>query len=222
MNLLCGATASVFALRGGVVPAVFFIFCAAIFDFADGFAARMLRSVSEFGKQLDSLSDLISFGFAPAAIMVNHIAANNVVGGYGYLLPLLLTVCAGIRLAVFNIDTSQSVDFRGLPTPAVALTICSMFMPARFSSFNTTAIVNSPIMVIGLVVILSLLMVSHIRFMSLKIAHFTVKGMALQLLLLVVAVVLIVIFGLIGIAFAMAFYLILSIFKNYIFKTRKK
>ncbi len=149
-NLLCGIFAIILAMAGRIDIAPFFIFGAAILDFFDGFAARLLKQHSELGKQLDSLADMVSFGLAPGIIMlitlvmnIPSYVSNPLLPGYtgififyenlsGYIfhptlskswvfIPLLIPVFSMFRLAKFNIDTRQSDSFIGLPTPANTL-----------------------------------------------------------------------------------------------------
>ena len=128
LNLLSGALAIVATFQGTFEIAALLILLGAIFDFLDGFAARLLSATSEIGKQLDSLADLITFGMAPAFLLVNVLASlwNVKLDEYSWellivLSPLLLGVFSGLRLAIFNVDESQTYSFKGLPTPANAL-----------------------------------------------------------------------------------------------------
>lgn len=119
LGLLCGCMAALWALRGDLLFAFAAIAAAAVFDVADGLAARLLRQRSPLGVQLDSLADVIGFGFAPAAILLELIQRAG--GGWWSLTAFLLTAFAALRLARFNVDERQSDQFRGLPTPAVGL-----------------------------------------------------------------------------------------------------
>ena len=113
-NLLCGAAAAVSALRfGNLQWPLLFIVMAAVFDFLDGFAARLFKSYSPLGKELDSLADCVSFGFAPSAILLNIYEANGGVEPWGYLV-FVLAAFSALRLAKFNIDENQSTQFIGM------------------------------------------------------------------------------------------------------------
>lgn len=134
-NLACGFACIIFALHGHYRLAGAFILLAAVFDFLDGFAARLLKAQSEFGKQLDSLADMVSFGLGPAMIamgmmqtLVAFLARVNPAKHEFFIdcwplhyTPVLIAVFSAVRLAKFNIDERQSDSFRGLPTPANAL-----------------------------------------------------------------------------------------------------
>ncbi len=219
LNLACGTAASVFALNGEIKTAVFLILAASVFDFFDGFAARMLKAVSEFGKQLDSLADLISFGFAPAAILYYHIESNNIFPEYFAFSVILIVVFSALRLAKFNIDTEQKTEFRGLPTPASALFIVSLLFPAGNSFIDLAQIINNPVFVAAVIILLPLLMVSRIKLFSLKIKSFSIKENIWQTILAFFAISLLIIFGISGLALTIILYLGLSILKQS-FKTK--
>ena len=136
MNLVCGCLGITFAINENLTYSAILICVAAIFDFADGFAARMLHGGSELGKQLDSLSDMVSFGVLPGIILYQFI----VISFKDYYVPFekreivhillsftafLVPVFSALRLAKFNIDTRQGDRFLGLPTPANAIFIAS-------------------------------------------------------------------------------------------------
>ncbi len=135
MNLLCGAIAIILAIQGEVRAAGILILMASVFDFFDGFVARKIGAGSEFGKQLDSLADLISFGMAPTAIMYESLRYSLKLFGHFFqqsslniiLLStsFLIVLMSAIRLAKFNIDEKQKSSFLGLPTPAFAILVAS-------------------------------------------------------------------------------------------------
>ncbi len=136
LNLLSGFFSLILAFTNHITGAVYLVFAAAVFDFLDGFSARLLHAYSPLGKQLDSLSDMVSFGVAPAAILFQQISSitgssdlTAVFPGTSFWLllsPLFLVAGAGLRLARFNIDPEQETHFIGLPTPAMALFIVSI------------------------------------------------------------------------------------------------
>ncbi|MDR1698827.1 MAG: CDP-diacylglycerol--serine O-phosphatidyltransferase, partial [Prevotellaceae bacterium] len=117
LNLLAGCMACVVAFYGEYGLAAYVIALAAVFDFADGFAARFLNAYSPLGKELDSLADMVSFGLAPAIMLFSFLAQHDFLLA---LVAFLLTIFSALRLAKFNIDKRQTDSFIGLPTPANA------------------------------------------------------------------------------------------------------
>jgi len=205
LNLAAGFFAIIFATNGDLLTASWLILAAMIFDFFDGFSARMLKAYSDIGKELDSLADVVSFGVAPAIIIYQLL--NDSLSLYGpaiaagesvkitliLLSPALMPVCAALRLAIFNLDKSQATVFKGLPTPANALAVISVVIAAGYSdSLIVDSFLNSPLLLIFFTVILSLLMVSRITLLSLKFSNLKLKGNEGRLILV----------GLILVAFA--------------------
>lgn len=173
MNLLCGISACVLAMWGQYVPAFLFLLGSVLFDFLDGLFARLLGVVTPLGKQLDSLSDLVSFGLAPALMAFNwylYSGAGHTVFAYA---AFFYTCCAALRLARFNIDPEQKTDFRGLAVPAAAMILAPLLSFAQVcdkqgtSSF-VTALLDKQWFLPLLTVVLGVLMVSRIPMFSLK------------------------------------------------------
>lgn len=194
-NLLCGSVAAVSALVWGE-PVLSFclIIAAAVFDFFDGFAARLLKTPSAIGVELDSLADMISFGFAPAAIFINIYADapqwcewSAAVVKIGSLLPLLMTAFSALRLAKFNIDDTQHTEFCGLPTPANALLCASLGMSVALGQLEMP---REAIVIVS--VVMSYLLISPVRMFSLKFQGFGMKENALRYAFLAVAAALII------------------------------
>ena len=129
MNLVSGSIGVIFCLSGDVRTAFVLMIASAVFDFFDGFAARMLGAYSEIGKELDSLADMVSFGLLPALMLHETMVLSGTAGtlsGTGNWiswLPLVLAAFSALRLAKFNLDERQHDSFIGLPTPAAAM-IC--------------------------------------------------------------------------------------------------
>jgi len=188
LNLASGFFAIIFAAAGDTLTASWLILAAMIFDFSDGFAARLLKAYSDLGKELDSLADVVSFGVAPAYLI--YILMNNALsqpadlaftaGTVSKLLPALtalMPVCAALRLAIFNLDTTQSTTFKGLPTPANAIAVIAFIIAGHYSeSALIGSISSSPVLLALLTVALSLLMVSRIPLLSLKVKDLKFKG----------------------------------------------
>ena len=174
LNLVSGILSIIFSFQGNFRSAALFIFAAAVCDFLDGMTARALKAYSELGKQLDSLSDLVSFGLAPSFILYNIMApvhgdfSEEWTWGIAALLCLMLAVFSALRLGKFNIDERQETDFYGLPTPAAAIFIASGIH--YFSGYPEimTYISENLFLLPLLSVILSILLVSEIKMFSFK------------------------------------------------------
>lgn len=209
LNLICGSLAAVFALMFNDLQMAFYlIVLAAVFDFFDGFTARLLGSFSAVGKELDSLADVISFGFAPSAIMLNIYMA---LGGDAYLgfAMFIFAAFAALRLAKFNIDESQHDEFEGLPTPAAAL-----FVGSAGWLFAEGMFVIHPYYIIGVAVCLSWFMVSNIRMFALKFKNFSVKDNVLRYSFLVASLIAIIVFRIAAIPFIIMGYIVVSMIKG--------
>ncbi|MDR1950913.1 MAG: CDP-diacylglycerol--serine O-phosphatidyltransferase, partial [Bacteroidales bacterium] len=122
-NLFCGCLSIVATFSGQIGMAGFLIFLAAIFDFLDGFFAKLLNAQSELGKQLDSLADIVSFGVAPAmiAFRIMHVHYDKLPFEFFPYIAFVMVLFSALRLAKFTIDTRQTEHFIGMPTPANAL-----------------------------------------------------------------------------------------------------
>lgn len=222
LNLICGATAVALAFNGEIPMAVLFILSAAVLDFFDGLAARLLNTVSEFGKQLDSLADLISFGMAPASLLFVTILDFEIFSGVFTYIALLLVVFSALRLAKFNIDNNQSSEFLGLPTPAMALFVISFVWEINLNSVYHDFLL-SPVLFIIIILALCLLMVLPIRLFSLKIKSFKIKTIGWQLAFILLSIILLIIFKIFGFALIIFLYIALSLIRNIItINTEKK
>ena len=220
-NLLSGCISIVLLCNGYVTAAGIMIFAAAVFDFFDGFAARLLKAYSPLGAQLDSLSDVVSFGVAPSFIMYHYLSqqpiANNFsleISGFN-IIPFAafsLAVFAEIRLAKFNIDDRQTTSFIGLPTPAMGLFVASLPFTLKNESLSFMANnMTNPYFLISIIVIFSYLMVSEIPFFSLKIKNLKFKENIHIYVLAVFAIVAFAFLGFAAIPFVMLFYIVEAI-----------
>lgn len=165
LNVFCGFLSIIYTSESDFRLASIMIIAAAVFDMLDGIVARVLGTSSKFGVELDSLSDVVSFGAAPAFLIYKTYAYQF--GGWGILLSSLLLIFGALRLARFNIqveDLNTKGDFKGLPIPLSAMTI-SLFVLSFYHKDSITAPFDK--MVIPLVLALSLLMVSKIRYNAL-------------------------------------------------------
>jgi CDP-diacylglycerol---serine O-phosphatidyltransferase len=179
LGLFSGATAILFALSEDWKGAVIAIFCAMLFDMLDGRSARWLGADSRFGAQLDSLSDMVSFGLAPAIIIYSWSLSE--MGNAGWIAALIFAACSAIRLARFNVEivrdegaTQSDPYFVGLPTPAAAGVV---LLPLLLSFEFSTDLVRHPLFSLALVAMTSALMVSRVPTPSVKYARLTRNGM---------------------------------------------
>ena len=217
LNLASGFFAIILASQGNILMASWFILCAMIFDFFDGFSARLLKAYSDIGKELDSLADIVSFGVAPAIIlyqlMMNAYPSTE---QYSQLLIILILsfmpICAALRLAIFNNDSSQTTNFKGLATPANAIAIITIVFASNFSDSGIIEfLTNSPVAIIIITIILSLLMVSRLNLFSLKVSDLKLKGNESRYLMIVLLIIVFVIIGIAGVALIIPVYIISSL-----------
>jgi CDP-diacylglycerol---serine O-phosphatidyltransferase len=223
LNLAAGFVAIIFAGNGDLITASWLILAAMVFDFLDGFAARSLKAYSDIGKELDSLADVVSFGVAPALIIYhllkNSLAlaqpmivnSNGLLASIIVLIPVIMPVAGAIRLAIFNLDTTQTKTFRGLPTPANALAVISVIIAGKnthselFNSFT-----SSPMLLIIFTVILSLLMVSRIPLLSLKVSNLKFRGNEGRYILILLVIGAFAIFGTFAFPLIIPLYIVAS------------
>lgn len=193
-NLMCGMTALFFAFYYFAYPQYAFwaIIAAAVFDFLDGMAARLLKAYSEIGKQLDSLSDMISFGAAPAALLTVTIMQHSPDMWWVGIFGALLAPAAALRLAKFNIDTRQSEEFRGLAVPSMALFVAS-YVVAYITPLTAMGIHAGYSLI--LVALLSTLMLCDMPMFSLKFKNFSFKTNIVRYVFIALTVIVIAIMG---------------------------
>lgn len=218
LNLFTGCIASVFAFNGDLETAAYLILLAAAFDFMDGLAARALKAYSEIGKQLDSLADMVSFGFIPGLFVYKMLQMNLVENGlplYLSYLGFIITVFSGLRLAKFNIDTRQSENFIGLATPANTLFFISLPF-INGASIEMLSILTNPIVLIFLSFGMSFLLVSEIPLFSFKFKSTSISKNIHRYLLLLISLILIIFFKFAAIPMIIVIYILLSI----IFKSK--
>jgi len=238
LNLFFGCMAIVFALQTDAIVinindefntivsmpekltwAAFCICIAASIDFLDGFLARLLKATSSMGKQLDSLSDVVSFGVAPGVIIYQLLRVSFARQEDGleisiiWLVPAFILSCAAAyRLAKFNLDDSQATTFKGVPVPAIGLLVASFPLILHF---NTIGSINNLLtdkwFLYAIVIILSYLMISNMRIMSLKFVDFTFKNNIPKIALLIIAIITAIFLQWIAVPVVFIFYIILSL-----------
>jgi CDP-diacylglycerol--serine O-phosphatidyltransferase len=214
LNLLSGFLGIIFSFEN-LEWASYMIFLAAIFDFFDGFAARLLKVASPIGKELDSMADMVSFGVLPGLI-VFHLIGAIVGNGHCYesfcmtLLPYIgafIPVFSGLRLAKFNIDTRQSLGFIGLPTPANAIFFAAF--PFIINSGNYDFLANEYLLAV-LAIVMSFLLVAELPLLALKFKSFAIADNKDKYLFLIGSLVLLIFLGLAAFPLIILWYIIVS------------
>lgn len=170
MNLLSGIMGVICAVHSMPDWALLCMLAAAVFDFCDGLAARLLKAYSPIGKELDSLADMVSFGVLPALMVMNCMQEHNVPALLCYI-ALFIAVMSAIRLAKFNVDTRQTANFLGVPTPTCALLCASLSCYIAFKPDTLLAQWAGTVWFLPLVsIVLGLLLVSEIPMFGMKVA----------------------------------------------------
>ncbi len=226
-NLFCGMLALVFVGTDQLIPTAFVLVLALIFDFFDGFAARILKVSSPMGKELDSLADMLTFGAVPGFIMAKLIQdtqalaflPQQLIGESGtfpfWLFGFVVSVFSALRLAKFNIDERQSDAFYGLPTPANAILIFSFWLIVELSPESWMAYPFQHLYtLIILCLISSYLLIADIRLISLKFKNMSWSENVFRYLLIMSALLLFAFFQYKGIPLIIFIYILLSIVEN--------
>ncbi len=222
-NLLCGCMATYFAFQGAINPGPYFLivaFCfiigGAVFDFFDGFTARLLGVSSPIGKELDSLADVITFGLSPAAIVFAVLCwiVPNDYFQVSYV-AFLIAAFSALRLAKFNLDTRQTMGFIGLPTPANALFWggLALTLLQHRTWCEDNAVPVSILLVVG-VLLSCWLLVCEVPMFALKFHDFTWKNNRLRYSFILASVAIIVLTRWTGLAIVVVLYIVLSILQS--------
>jgi CDP-diacylglycerol--serine O-phosphatidyltransferase len=237
LNLVFGCLAIVATLQNGIIInetaegvqlidipekiwlASLFIGIAAVVDFLDGFVARLFKATSEMGKQLDSLADVVSFGVAPGMIIYQFLRLSYAQDATGvevsilWLLPaFILPAAAAWRLARFNLDTSQSYYFKGMPVPAAGIFVAAL--PLIYWNVNEAwaqQLLLNKWFNYGLVLVLSCLMISTLPLMALKFKDYSVKNNWPKYLLALIAVAALLLLKWLAIPVVIVAYVVLSL-----------
>lgn len=228
-NLACGCIATVIAFKHTELLHLssFFIILAAVFDFFDGFAARALNAYSAMGKELDSLADMVSFGFAPSVIVFSLISASaaepSTITFFGEN-PLsysafIITIFSAFRLANFNVDTRQTDSFIGLATPANALFFLSFPLILHYTPNSIIApYITNPYILIGLTIFMSFMMVAELPMFSFKFKSAGFKGNEVRFLFITTTIILGITLKFSAIPIIIFLYFITSISNNIVAK----
>jgi len=224
LNLVSGFIAIIFVINGNHAMACWMVAAAMIFDFLDGFASRLLNAYSDMGKELDSIADVVSFGVAPGLIIYQLLSGKiaqpenipssetDAVKIFFLLVSSLYPACAGLRLARFNIDPSQSVTFRGLPAPAAALAVISVVFAYLYSdNFIVKYFTESKTSLTLFTLIISFLMVSRLPMLTIKIKNIRFRGNEARYFLAVLTILFFIIFGFAGLTLIIPAYIVVSL-----------
>lgn len=229
LNLLSGCTASLMAMEGYLVPAAILILLASVFDFLDGLAARVLNAYSPMGKELDSLSDMVSFGFAPGVIALAYLK-GAVLGSVSadfvpaelsntqiaiLLSAFIIPIFSGLRLAKFNVDTRQTSSFIGVPTPANAMFWSSLPLVMYFGDYPMIeGWLSNPYVIIGAILITSYLLITEIPMFALKVTSLSWKENKIRYLFLITLAVIAILLKWLVFPLLLFVYILFSVIEN--------
>jgi CDP-diacylglycerol--serine O-phosphatidyltransferase len=239
-NLFCGCLGIIYAfddtglIFGGykyqnLIICSQLIFLACLFDFFDGFAARLLKVSSPIGKELDSLADVVTFGVLPGLILFKLIYHSISYQDWWYLreystLPyigLIIPIFSALRLAKFNIDTRQSDSFIGVPTPANAILIASFPIILNQDKFSILIdLLTNPFWLIAIAFVMSFLLVAELPLFALKFKNFKWAYNQIRFSFLIASLLLIIILTWTAIPLIIILYILLSVIENKIFKQK--
>ena len=225
LNLLSGCIAIVFIFEDQLVVASYLIGLAAIFDFLDGFLARLLNAKSSIGKDLDSLADVISFGLVPGLILfklINYSFENIMNSGITILIPyiaFLIPMFSALRLAKFNNDERQQIVFIGLPTPANALLIASfpliLIQKSTLVGIDISSVHSlfyNTVFLIALTILLSYLLIAKIPLLSLKFKTYNWNENKIRYIFLGISCIFLILLFYSAIPGIILLYILLSLF----------
>lgn len=207
-NLISGCAATYFAFMGDARMALLMIVAGAVFDFFDGMVARLLHVSSPIGKELDSLADDITFGFAPSAIIFDYLASFHLHLPVVPFLAFIMAAFSALRLAKFNLDERQALGFIGLPTPANALFWGSLIVGLQQYEVSFEGL--EWIILIG-TFLSCYLLIAEIPMFALKFKHWGWKDNEIKYIFILSCIPLLLLLGIIGLAAIIAWYVILSI-----------
>jgi CDP-diacylglycerol--serine O-phosphatidyltransferase len=208
LNLISGCIATYYAFQSDYQLALLFIVIGAVFDFFDGMVARLLHVSSPIGKELDSLADDITFGFAPSAIVFSFLNSLHIHLPFIPFLAFIMAAFSALRLAKFNLDERQALGFIGLPTPANALFWGSLIVGA---GDRLSALPYAPYLLLAAVLVSSYLLVAEIPMFALKFKTWGWKGNEVKYVFLLTCIPILLLLGISGLAVIIAWYIVLSV-----------
>jgi CDP-diacylglycerol--serine O-phosphatidyltransferase len=216
LNLLCGSISIWFLMNDKPEAACYAVIAGTIFDFIDGFVARTLKITSELGKQLDSLSDVVTFGVAPS-LLVASIVQQNVSDKTLFIQIIAITplianaLFASIRLARFNIDTKQAYNFSGLPVPANALFFVSLCWLVLHHNTIAQFMSRHIYLYYLLSFLFSYLMISNLPLFGFKFKHYRLKGNESRIIFLSLCLLITISLGVSGLSLCVVLYILTSV-----------
>ena len=214
-NLACGCYGIVMVFSGEIQLGSIMIWTGAVFDFLDGFAARMLNKFSSIGKDLDSLADLVTFCFLPGSILfvlIDKVSEHNWLPFFGFLLVLF----GALRLARFNNDTRQSENFYGLPVPASGIFVSGFPFISTLGDSGFYGLLTNQYILAGIAVVLSGMMISNVKLMSLKFKDASLKANWSRYVLIIISLLLLILFEPVALPLIIILYVVLSAALNFI------
>ncbi len=206
LNLFSGCIGASFAFSGRFDIAAYCVVASGIFDFFDGLAARALHVKSPIGKELDSLADVVSFGLVPGAVLYTMLGTSWPTCGYLPYLGFAVTVFSALRLAKFNIDEGQSIDFVGLNTPMNAFYVVSL----PFIADTYEYIIYHPIFLVGSMVLTCFLLVSNIRLFSMKLDSWSWRRNSWKFIFIILSAVLVGLLKFVAVPVVLVLYFLFS------------
>jgi CDP-diacylglycerol--serine O-phosphatidyltransferase len=220
-NLICGIFGIIQVFEGNLTNASMLIGAALIFDWLDGFIARLLHVTSPIGKELDSLADMVTFGVLPALMMLKLIensctSGTCTVGAFGFYKPyiaLALAVFSALRLAMFNVDTRQSHSFIGVPTPANGMVVASFPLILAYNPEYSPYILNFNVLVFYSI-IMSYLLVAELPLFALKFKNFGWAENQVKYIFLILSVLLLILLKFVAVPLIIFLYILISIIQN--------
>ena len=217
LNLISGCIATYWAFQGDYRMALLFIVIGAVFDFFDGMVARLLHVSSPIGKELDSLADDITFGFAPSAIIFSYLSQFSIL--HSQLMPFMAFILAAfsaLRLAKFNLDERQALGFIGLPTPANALFWGALIWKLDLERWLEPYLIPNfwLYVILALIPISCYLLISEIPMFALKFKTWGWKGNEVKYIFILTCIPLLWLLGISGISVIIAWYVRLSVITN--------
>lgn len=219
-NLLCGCIGVVEVFHNNILLSCLLIGIALVFDFFDGFAARLLKVTSPIGRDLDSLADMVTFGLLPSMIVYQLLMQSipDLFGMWKAYPAFLIAIFSALRLAKFNNDPRQSDTFIGVPTPANAMLIASLPLILHFYGDDWKWLIVNTTNLWILTVVMSFLLVAEVPLLALKFKSFGWKGNEVRFSFILISILFLLVLKILAIPVIILFYIILSVLNNLIAK----